>query len=389
MKKGCLYWITGLSGAGKTTIGTALYYKLKESHDNVILLDGDILKNIFESDNIQYTENARRNRAMKYAKLCKSLADQGMIVVCCTIAMYHDVRKWNREYNDNYVEIFLDVPMSILVQRDKKGLYSGYREGDKFLIAGVDVAVEFPQNPDLTIKNDGNLSVNKCIEQILAIQIHSKYEKVDNVNYWNRYYQAKGAPEGASQFAKFVMDNYVQQDRRLLELGCGNGRDSLFFRENHVQVVGIDSSENVINSLRDSYPDGDILFVCDDFTRSNTLYQQQYDYCYSRFTLHAINLQQEDYVVKNVYQALKKGNGIGFFFIEVRSVNDDIYGKGEQVEDDAYIYEGHYRRFIRINDLQKRLESNGFKIIYAEESNGFAPYKDRNPMVIRIVAQKK
>lgn len=388
MKKGCLYWITGLAGAGKTTIGTALYYRLKESYDNVVLLDGDILKNIFESENIQYTEEARRKRAMKYARLCKTLVDQGLIVVCCTIAMNNAVRAWNRDNNDNYIEVFLEVPIDILVRRDKKGLYSGYSEGDTSFVAGMDVSVEFPQNPDIILKNDGGISVNKCVEIILEVNVHDRYEKIDNVNYWNQYYEARKAPEEASQFARFVMEKYIQPYYRLLELGCGNGRDSLFFGKNCVQVVGIDSSESVIHRLRETNSDEGILFVCDDFTRTNTLYQQQYDYCYSRFTLHAINIEQEEYVLKNVYHALRKGKGIGYFFIEVRSVNDEIYGKGEWVAEDSYIYEGHYRRFIRKDALQERLIQAGFKIIYSEESREFAPYNDQNPMVIRIVAQK-
>ena len=94
-KDGVLYWITGLSGAGKTTIGNRLYYELRKENDNVILLDGDILKKIV-SDTPGYTAEDRKKRAIKYAMLCKTLTDQGMIVICCTIAMFDEVRMWNR-----------------------------------------------------------------------------------------------------------------------------------------------------------------------------------------------------------------------------------------------------------------------------------------------------
>ena len=80
-RKGILYWITGLSGAGKTTIGNRLYYELRKHQNNVILLDGDILKNVI-GDNLGYSEIDRRNRAMKYARICKMFTDQGMIVIC-------------------------------------------------------------------------------------------------------------------------------------------------------------------------------------------------------------------------------------------------------------------------------------------------------------------
>ena len=61
---GTLYWITGLSGAGKTTIGNRLYYEIRKEKSNVVLLDGDLLKNIV-NDNVEYTEEARKKRAEK------------------------------------------------------------------------------------------------------------------------------------------------------------------------------------------------------------------------------------------------------------------------------------------------------------------------------------
>ena len=72
--QGILYWITGLSGAGKTTIGTRLCYEMKKTHDNVVLLDGDILKEIVD-ENVGYSDGQRRKRAMKYARICKMLTD--------------------------------------------------------------------------------------------------------------------------------------------------------------------------------------------------------------------------------------------------------------------------------------------------------------------------
>ena len=83
MKKGRVYWITGLPGSGKTTLGTNLYYKLRESNDNIILLDGDILKE-FVGDKVGYSSEERLIRARKYSNICKILADQGMWVIICT-----------------------------------------------------------------------------------------------------------------------------------------------------------------------------------------------------------------------------------------------------------------------------------------------------------------
>lgn len=390
MKNGCVYWVTGLAGAGKTTIGTALYYKLKEKYSNVVLLDGDMLKELFHNDSAeQYTEKARRLRAQKYADLCKLLADQGMIVICCTIAMYDQVREWNRANNENYIEIFLDVPIDILRLRDKKGLYSGYAAGKEMQVAGLDVKIEFPQNADLVICNDGKYTIAECVGSILALSPKTRNFKIDDVHYWNSYYKADKAPKEPSTFAKYVAENYDLRNGRLLELGCGNGRDSLFFQRIGTEVIAIDNSEEIIHELREVNRDKDILFVCDDFTKTNALFRQQFDFCYSRFTLHAISAEQEKQVIRNVYQSLKPSKNRGYFFIEVRSVNDDIYGKGKQVGVDSYIYEGHFRRFVRRDELENRLRGEGFQIVLSEEERNFAVYGEQNPPIIRIIARKE
>ena len=123
MDKGTLYWITGLSGAGKTTIGNRVYYKMKSRNDNTIILDGDILKKIAGKD-LGYRREERLERAYRYSALCKLLTDQGINVIICTIAMFDEVREWNRRNIENYVEVFLDVDLEVLKARDKKGLYS-------------------------------------------------------------------------------------------------------------------------------------------------------------------------------------------------------------------------------------------------------------------------
>lgn len=111
-----MYWVTGLAGSGKTTIGNALYYKMKKQIP-VVLLDGDILKDIVGekgSGKSRYTKEERLSRAKRYSLLCKMLSDQGINVIICTIAMFDEIREWNRENFEYYIEIFLDVSMEVL-----------------------------------------------------------------------------------------------------------------------------------------------------------------------------------------------------------------------------------------------------------------------------------
>jgi len=163
MTKGCVYWITGLAGAGKTTIGSALYKRLKMEHKAVVLLDGDMLREAFDGV-FGYTLDERKKCAMSYSRLCKLLSDQGIIVIICTISMFDTVRDWNRENISGYLEIFVNVSNETLIKRNQKGLYTG----DEKSVYGVDIQVELPKNPDIVLENDGTVSPDKLIELILS-----------------------------------------------------------------------------------------------------------------------------------------------------------------------------------------------------------------------------
>ena len=151
---GNVYWITGLSGAGKTTIGKIFYGKLKEIYSNTVFLDGDTLREVFGND-LGYSDTDRRKCAMRYSRLCDLLQKQGIHVVCCTISMFDSVRQWNRENIANYHEIYVEVSDETLQKRDQKGLDSRYQSGDETELAGFQVGIETPKNPDLVLWNDG------------------------------------------------------------------------------------------------------------------------------------------------------------------------------------------------------------------------------------------
>lgn len=163
-----VYWITGLSGAGKTTIGKLLYYKLKDMYSNTVFLDGDILRQVFDND-LGYSESDRLKCAMRYSRLCKMLQQQEINVVCCTISMFNSVRDWNRQNIDNYLEIYLKVSMDILVTRDQKGLYSGCTDEKDGRITGIHIACEEPQYPDLILVNNGEKTPEEQVGVIMDL----------------------------------------------------------------------------------------------------------------------------------------------------------------------------------------------------------------------------
>ncbi len=384
MEKGVLYWITGLSGAGKTTIGTKLYYEMRKSCPGLVILDGDILKRLV-GDSLGYSRKERLKRASYYSEMCKMLTDQGITVIICTIAMYDSVREWNRRNIEKYVEIYLKVDREVLIKRDKKGLYSRQKSGKASEIAGLDIEVEYPKTPDLVIENDGSVSVRECVERIMAYPVKQKDTFRRDVDYWNSYYAKKLTEiQSPSDFARTVI-SYLEPGKSLIDLGCGNGRDSIYFLNHHLNVTGIDVSEEAISQLNQlKLKNGN--FVCDDFVSSKALYQVQYDYIYSRWTMHAISEQQEDELLGNARDALKEG---GLFLIEARSVQDSLYGKGTCVGKHAYIHNGHFRRFMEKEVFIEKLKERGFQVISAEEGENFSKTETSNPVLVRIVASRE
>ena len=79
----------------------------------------------------------------------------------CTISMFHEVRDWNRQNIKKYKEVYIEVPMEVLEQRNQKGLYQSGSD-----VVGVDLDMELPKNPDLVLRNDGALTPKVMAEQI-------------------------------------------------------------------------------------------------------------------------------------------------------------------------------------------------------------------------------
>jgi glutamine kinase len=165
---GHVFWITGLSGAGKTTVGRKLCSQLRATGRAVIFMDGDALRAAIAEDLGHSAENRRRS-AMRNARLCRLLAAQGVDVVCATISMFHDVQRWNRENIPGYREIYLRVPIDELQRRDSKGIYAAARRGDGRDVVGFDVPAEAPKTPDLVLDNYGGFDIAMAVDRILGL----------------------------------------------------------------------------------------------------------------------------------------------------------------------------------------------------------------------------
>ena len=202
-----------------------------------------------------------------------------------------------------------------------------------------------------------------------------------NKSYWNKYYSKKLGLQEQTSFAIHVL-NMMSAGDAILELGCGNGRDSFFFADHGIQVYALDQSEIVINQIK-----GDNInprFICKDLLSINENFSYEINHGYARFVLHALNKAEAEKAIAIMSMILPIN---GYFFSESRSIKSSLYGKGHALEQDIYETD-HKRRFLRKNDLIHQLESYGFTIENVIESDGLAIYQDDDPVVIRISARK-
>jgi glutamine kinase len=165
---GRVFWITGLSGSGKTTLGQELCKRFRADRGQVTFLDGDQLRAVIAED-LGHTRSSRYESAMRNARLCRMLAQQGGNVVCATISLFHEVQRWNRANIPGYYEIYLHVPMEELRRRDTKEIYRRADQGDLTEVVGVDIPAETPEAPDLVLENYGELTVTAAVDRILAL----------------------------------------------------------------------------------------------------------------------------------------------------------------------------------------------------------------------------
>jgi cytidine diphosphoramidate kinase len=167
--EGRLFWLTGLSGAGKTDIAARLQRRFREAGRQIVLLDGDALRAIM-GPRFGHEPADRRYLAACYARLCKELTDQGLDVICATISMVEAVRAWCRAEIPGYCEIYLRVPAAERRRRDPKQLY---RTDDARM---VEFASDFeePRTPDLIIDNFGACSAEQAAETIWSACVTGK-----------------------------------------------------------------------------------------------------------------------------------------------------------------------------------------------------------------------
>lgn len=145
-------WIIGLSGAGKSTLADEVLKEVRKTHQNVVSLDGDMVREAFGND-LGHSMADRLRNAQRICQMGKLLDDQGVHVVCAILSLFPETRAWNRRNLKNYFEVFIDAPIEPLVQRDVKGIYGKFKKGEIKDVAGMDIAFPRPDDAHLIIEN--------------------------------------------------------------------------------------------------------------------------------------------------------------------------------------------------------------------------------------------
>jgi adenylylsulfate kinase len=164
--KSCVVFLTGLSGAGKTTIAEKLVSLLKAENSKPILLDGDDIRNALQIT--AFDEEARRKYNLSVGALASLFESQGHIVIVALIAPYADVRNQIKSRCQNFYEVYISTNVTVCMQRDPKGLYKKAVSGEIKNFTGVSAPYYAPENPALTI-DTVNTSPDECARMIFNL----------------------------------------------------------------------------------------------------------------------------------------------------------------------------------------------------------------------------
>uniref|UniRef100_A0A9J7WZD5 3'-phosphoadenosine 5'-phosphosulfate synthase 2b n=2 Tax=Cyprinus carpio TaxID=7962 RepID=A0A9J7WZD5_CYPCA len=169
--RGCTVWLTGLSGAGKTTIGFALEEYLVSHAIPCYSLDGDNIRHGLNK-NLGFTATDREENIRRIAEVAKLFADAGLVCITSFISPFtkdrNDARKILESAGLPFFEVFVNAPLEVCESRDVKGLYKKARAGEIKGFTGIDSDYEKPEAPELVLKT-GELTVNDCIQQLVDL----------------------------------------------------------------------------------------------------------------------------------------------------------------------------------------------------------------------------
>jgi bifunctional enzyme CysN/CysC len=167
-QRGCVLWLTGLSGAGKSTIANLIDRRLAALGRHTYLLDGDNVRHGLNKD-LGFTSQDRVENIRRVAEVARLMADAGLITLVSFISPFRSERRMARDLlaPGEFFEVFVDTPLAIAEARDVKGLYKKARKGELANFTGIDSPYERPERPEITIDTTA-LTPEQAAESIVA-----------------------------------------------------------------------------------------------------------------------------------------------------------------------------------------------------------------------------
>lgn len=172
--QGLVLWLTGLSGSGKTTLAKGLEYDLKKRGCRVEILDGDVIRAGL-CKGLGFSKADRDINVRRIGFVANMLSRNGVVSIASVISPYRETRNQLRETIENFVEIYVNAPLSVCEQRDVKGLYAMARAGEIRAFTGIDSPYEEPLNPDIVCYTS-----EEHVEQSIA-KITTELERLNHI----------------------------------------------------------------------------------------------------------------------------------------------------------------------------------------------------------------
>ncbi|MGB1906520.1 MAG: adenylyl-sulfate kinase [Spongiibacter sp.] len=174
-QKGATLWFTGLSGSGKSTVAVALEKALMEKGHLCYRLDGDNIR-LGINKNLGFSAEDRTENIRRIGEISKLFVDTGVIVLSSFVSPYRADRDLVRELHDeggmDFIEVHVDVPLSVAEERDPKGLYKKARAGEIKNFTGIDDPYEAPLKPEIVLN-----SHEQSLEEEVEILLNSLAER--------------------------------------------------------------------------------------------------------------------------------------------------------------------------------------------------------------------
>ena len=155
-QRGCVVWMTGLSGSGKSTIAIGLERRLHEQGIFTQVLDGDNVRTGI-NNNLGFSEADRTENIRRIAEVAKLFAGSGVVTICCFVSPTLAIREQAKSIigAEDFIEVFVDTPLEECERRDVKGLYAKARAGEVKAFTGISAPFEAPERPDVRLETTG------------------------------------------------------------------------------------------------------------------------------------------------------------------------------------------------------------------------------------------